>query len=178
MHKKDKKNNSTKNDSKFIEEICTATWKELYRFIYYKVQNREEAEDITQETYVKALDYIRRENITVDRYSSFLKTISLNIIRDNWRRNKRRGYSMNIDEVDPEVMMTEDFSDSTANRTLIEHALESLNIDQRRVIELRILKGYSASETAKILKRKEGSIRVLQYRALQTLSEILKNSEM
>jgi RNA polymerase sigma-70 factor, ECF subfamily len=41
--------------SNFIEDICTDTWEPVYRFIYYKVQNREEAEDTTQETYVKAI---------------------------------------------------------------------------------------------------------------------------
>ncbi|WP_243120828.1 hypothetical protein [Pelotomaculum sp. FP] len=40
-------------DFRSIEQICLATWEPLYRFIYFKVQNREEAEDITQETYVK-----------------------------------------------------------------------------------------------------------------------------
>ena len=41
---------AAKGDHKSIEQICLTTWEPLYRFIYYKVQNREEAEDITQET--------------------------------------------------------------------------------------------------------------------------------
>ena len=40
---------------KWIEKLCMDTWRETYRFIYYKVGNREEAEDITQETYAKAM---------------------------------------------------------------------------------------------------------------------------
>lgn len=42
-----------KGDRDAIEKICLDTWEPLYRFIYYKVQNREEAEDITQETYIR-----------------------------------------------------------------------------------------------------------------------------
>lgn len=42
-------------DDKAIKEICSSTWEYLYRFIYYKVQNRQETGDITQETYVKAI---------------------------------------------------------------------------------------------------------------------------
>ena len=49
-------------DLKAIENICVVTWEPLYRFIYYKVQNREEAEDITQETYVKTLTYLQKNN--------------------------------------------------------------------------------------------------------------------
>lgn len=46
-------------DTDAIEEICSLTWKTVYRFIYFKVQNRQEAEDITQETYVRTLSYLK-----------------------------------------------------------------------------------------------------------------------
>ncbi|NNA37656.1 RNA polymerase sigma factor, partial [Pseudomonas lundensis] len=62
--------------------MCLATWQSLYRFIYYKVQNREEAEDITQETYLKALSYMQKKNNKIEKHISFLKTVALNIIRD------------------------------------------------------------------------------------------------
>lgn len=153
------------------------TWKELYRFIYYKVQNREEAEDITQETYVKVLDYLQRDNVAVDKYNSFLKTIALNIIRDNWRKKKRQGNSMNLDAINPEEIAVSDFSDSTASHIMIENALESLKKEQQTVIRLRIINGYSTSETSKIMNKKEGTIRVLQFRVLQALAEIMKKSE-
>ena len=55
-------------DLKAIEELCSSTWESVYRFIYFKVQNRQEAEDITQETYVKALSHLRRSNIKIDKY--------------------------------------------------------------------------------------------------------------
>lgn len=48
-------------DLKAIENICVVTWEPLYRFIYYKVQNREEAEDITR------LDPPIMENIRVSQ---------------------------------------------------------------------------------------------------------------
>lgn len=71
-----------------IEEICSLTWKAVYRFIYFKVQNRQEAEDITQEAYVKALSYLKRNNVEVEKHISFLKTTALNILRDRWRKKK------------------------------------------------------------------------------------------
>ncbi len=55
---------SREYNTAFIEELCSGTWKEVYRFIYYKVGNREEAEDITQETYAKALDYLKCQKRT------------------------------------------------------------------------------------------------------------------
>lgn len=164
-------------DRKSIEEICSSTWESLYRFVYSKVQNREEAEDITQETYVKAISHITRTNIKLDTYAGFLKTVSLNVLRDNWRKKKRRGTSIDLEAINPEESAVEDSTETSAQRDLIQNALNGLNEEQRKVIELRIIKGYSAADTARFMNKKEGTIRVLQYRALQALSAILKNCE-
>ena len=107
------------DDEKSIEELCDATWEPLYRFIYFKVQNREEAEDIIQEE-----------------------------------------------------IAIEDAIEDMAKRQVIENALKLLDEDQRTVIDLRILKGYSVADTAKLMNKKEHNIRVLQYRALQNIRKI------
>ncbi|KPD00922.1 hypothetical protein LR69_00703 [Geobacillus sp. BCO2] len=49
----------------WIEQLCLSTWKSVYRLIYFKVQNREEAEDITQETW---WDMILPHNVHRDEY--------------------------------------------------------------------------------------------------------------
>ncbi len=165
--------NTSKGHSDFIEAICSQTWKELYRFIYNKVQNREEAQDITQETYVKAIAYLEKNKDQITNHGSYLRTIAINIIRDQWRRKKRRGNSINIEEVNPERLKEEDFTDTVNNRSVIEAALKQLTPEQQEVITLRIIKGFSTSETARIMGRKEGTIRVMQYRALHLLAELL-----
>lgn len=161
-------------DLKAIEEICSESWEALYRYIYFKVQNREEAEDITQETYAKALSYFKKDNIKSDKYIGFLKTVALNVLRDRWRRNKRQGVKVNIEMINPEETALEDPAEASAQRALIEGALKNLTEEQRTVVELRIIKGYSAAETARIINKKESTVRVIQYRALQALARILK----
>ncbi len=163
-------------DLRSVEEICTATWEPLYRFIYYKVQNREEAEDITQETYVKAMSYLQRGSINPEKYIGFLKTVALNVLRDLWRKNKRRGTNVNIESINPNENAIEDPTKTSAQRILIENALIQLNKEQRTVIELRIIKGFSVADTAKLMNKKEVTIRVMQHRALQILATILKTN--
>jgi len=164
-------------DLKTIEQLCTSTWETIYKFIYFKVQNREEAEDITQETYVKALSYLQKNSNKIDKQIGFLKTIALNVLRDQWRKNKRQGVSVNFELIDPKKCALEDSTESSAQRMLMETALNQLGEEQRTVIELRIIKGYSVAETAKMMDKKEATIRVMQYRALQALSKILKSNE-
>lgn len=164
-------------DLKSIEEICGATWEPLYRFIYFKVQNREEAEDITQETYVKALSYPRRNKINPDKYIAFLKTIALNVLRDRWRKDKRRGIKVDLELVNPAETAVEDPTEASTQRMLIKNVLDRLSEDQRKVVELRIINGFSVAETARMMNKKEVTIRVLQYRALQTLANILESND-
>ena len=171
---KDNQENGVNLSEAFIEELCSSTWKEIYRFIYYKVGNRAEAEDITQETYMKALDYLKRE--PVDNYCNFLKTVAMNILRDQWRKKQRVGIQLDFEELSTMDYKTEDFTEESIRREMIESALNHLNNDQKRVIELRILKGYSVAETARIIRKKETTVRVIQYRALQLLASVLENN--
>ncbi|MCM3763854.1 RNA polymerase sigma factor [Neobacillus niacini] len=76
QHIPGKENQQKDGVLKSVEEICEATWKSVYKFIYYKVQNREEAEDITQETYVKAMANIPGEAYSPKNIELFLKTVA------------------------------------------------------------------------------------------------------
>ncbi|NLZ94572.1 MAG: RNA polymerase sigma factor [Bacteroidales bacterium] len=172
-----KRSKDTKEGNfKSIEELCANTWEALYRFVYYRVQNREEAEDITQETYLKAISYLKNGDSSIKSVIAFLKTVALNILRDKWRRLKRQAICLNIDDISPEETATEDDTQINEQREIINSALNMLTVEQQFVIKLRIIKGYSVSETAGIMRKSKGAVRVLQYRALQALNKILKKS--
>jgi len=162
---------------KSIEDICKQTWEPLYRYIYYKVQNREEAEDITQETYAKSLSYPKFNEIEFKGYIAFFKTVAINIIRDRWRQNKIRGTNINIDSIAHTEASANDITHITNQQLYIKGLLEKLNEEQRKVIDLRIIKGYSVSETAKLMGKKEDNIRVLQHRALKNLADIINKND-
>ncbi|HPD00098.1 MAG TPA: sigma-70 family RNA polymerase sigma factor [Acetivibrio sp.] len=175
MFQEEKLQKAHDGDLKAIEEICSLTWEPVYRFVYYKVQNRQEAEDITQEAYVKAFTYLQRNDVKIEKFIGFLKTTALNILRDKWRKKKRLGSKVNYDEISPAETAVDDATEASTQRTVIQDAMNKLNGEQRTVIELRILKGYSTYETAKIMNKKEVTVRVLQYRALKNLAAILKS---
>ncbi len=160
-----------------VEDICEQTWEPLYRFIYYKVQNREEAEDITQETYTRSLSWPGFDRIRPGRYMAFFRTVAMNIIRDRWRRKKARGTNIELDSIAQIEAADNDIAETANQQMFIRRSLDKLSDDQRKVVELRIIKGYSVSETAKIMDIKAGNVRVLQYRALKSLVTIMKEEE-
>lgn len=170
-----KKNKGTEVDKALsIDEFCSTTWVAVYKFIYYKVQNREQAEDITQETYVKAIQYLKNHSIQPNKQLGFLRAVALNILRDSWRKEKRRGAKINIEAINPANYAIQDETGTFAEKMLIESALSQLTKEQRTVIELRILKGYSVADTAKVMRKKDSAIRVMQHRAIKSLSKILR----
>ncbi|MEA4926895.1 MAG: sigma-70 family RNA polymerase sigma factor [Syntrophomonadaceae bacterium] len=162
-------------DPRMIEQLCSNYWEPLYRYIYFKVQNREEAEDITQETFVKTLAYWPEHEISRNNLPGFLKTVSQNIICDRWRQKKRRGASINWEDLNLKENRTGDEQTQITQRLQIESALAQLKPDQQRIIELRIIQGYSVAETARLTGKTEAAVRVSQYRALQFLARILEN---
>lgn len=167
---------AAEGDFDAIEKICLDTWEPLYRFIYYKVQNREEAEDITQETYVKTLKYFHKDKFPQENFLGFLKTVSPNVIRDRWRQKQRRGVSVNLQEINPQEVASDDKQSDIAQRLVLKNALAKLSEEQRIIIDLRIIRGYSVAETAKLVGKTESAVRTAQYRALKTLAQILDDS--
>lgn len=148
-----------------------ATLPFLYRYIYQRVQNREEAEDITQEAYVRTLG--RKPAPDTLPTAGYLKTVALNLIRDRWRRRQVRGITLPLTEA---LLADADDPEAALGREAVQEALAALPPDYRQVIQLRIVEGYSRSETAKLTGRSEDAVRGLQYRALQQLRDaLLKN---
>lgn len=157
-----------------IEEICSVAWEPVYRYIYFKVQNRQEAEDITQETFVRTLSYLSKNHIHPGNFNNFLKKVALNIIKDRWRMKNKHGPRVRLDAINPEESAISDDTEIFALRELIQNGLDSLSAEQRTVIELRIIQGYSVQDTAAMIGKKEGAVRVIQYRALHNLAQYLE----
>lgn len=87
---------------------------------------------------------------------------------------KRRGSKVNLEDVNPEELSIEDFTDTLSVKNQIEEAMTKLTKEQQLVIELRVIKGFSIAETAKDDAKSDGAIRVLQYRALKALAKRLE----
>jgi RNA polymerase sigma-70 factor (ECF subfamily) len=70
-----------------LEEICRHEWRPIYQLIYRTVQNRAEAQDLTQEVFLRALRSLNRYESTDTPIHAYLVTIALNLLRDRWRRH-------------------------------------------------------------------------------------------
>lgn len=136
-----------------------AVWPQLYRRIYRSVQNRQEAEDITQEVFARVL----KQGAAQPPALSYLHVVALNLIRDRWRRRNR------LQLTPLEEWSLCDGRGDAAGDLWIRELFERLPPDYKTVLELRIIHGYSRAEVAERMRRTEAAVRGLQYRALQRL---------
>jgi RNA polymerase sigma-70 factor (ECF subfamily) len=150
-----------------LEEVFSRYLDPVYRFVYSRVGNREDAEDLTSEVFLKAsrqLDSSRAEASV----AQWLFTVARTVLADHWRRYYRAGATLPLDEGRAGDIPDEGQGAVPSERSaqLVERVLEALPERYRRVLELRFLKGYSIQETAQEMGVTPENVKVIQHRAL------------
>ncbi len=164
-------------DPAAISKLYQMHARSLYRFIYYKVSNRQDAEDLTQDVFIAAfagLPGFRGEA----KFLNWCYEIAKRKIADLWKEK----YQMPT--VDIEVIVGLHTVDMTADALAerdaedqghvqaAETVLEKLNGNYRLVLEYRFLKNYSIKETAEAMNITVSNAKVLQHRALKKASRL------
>ena len=151
----------------------------VYRHVYYRVSTLADAEDITQEVFIRAWKSIDKYKYKGAPFAAWLIAIAHNLVVDHYRAKKRAAGSEGMDYVDvdsiPQVDRQVD-TDVVLDQIYVRKALSQLKGERQKVIVMRFIDGFSYAEIAKALKKSEGAVRVIQYRALKELKEILKRS--
>jgi len=149
----------------------------VYRHIYYRVGNETDAEDLTQQVFLKAWQAIHRYKKTASPFIAWLMTISHNVIVDFYRTRKDNAY------LEAEVLASDSASsperstEASFEQQRLRKAILQLGSDEQQVVILRFIEGFEFTEIASLLKKKEGNIRVILHRALVKLRNILEKDK-
>lgn len=139
----------------------------VYRFLYARVGNREDAEDLTSQVFVKAAHQLdgSRSSASV---ASWLFTVARTVLADHWRRFYRSPAQLTLDELVVADRPHDENAqpEQTHSELLVEAVLRSLPPRYRRTLELRFLHGYSVDEAAAEMNVTSGNLKILQHRAL------------
>jgi RNA polymerase sigma-70 factor, ECF subfamily len=151
----------------------------VFRFVYFRVGNRQLAEDLTAETFLRALKRIGSFTWQGRDLGAWLVTIARNLVADHFKSGRYRlevttGDVLDAEREDrgPEGSPEAAVVDHITNITLLT-AVKQLNPEQQECIVLRFLQGFSVAETAKAMGKNEGAIKALQYRATRALQRLL-----
>lgn len=176
-------------DERAFAEIVLHSKKKVFNIAYRMLGNSEEAKDLAQEVFLSVFDSIKdlREEV---KFDAWLTQITLNHCRNRRKYLKRRKY-FNSDSLDDPIE-TENgdvpraFFDPSDNpevlyekkmiQELIQRGLQKLNEDQRELLVLRDLQGYSYEEVSELLGLPEGTVKSRLHRARMDLKEVLEGS--
>lgn len=147
----------------------------VFRFVYYRVNDRALAEDFTSETFLRALRRISTINYQGRDIGAWFMTIARNIVFDHMKSARFRLELTTGDVIEggesaasPEATVLAHLT----NARLLQ-AVNDLGDEQKECIVLRFLSGLSVAETASAMGKNDGAIKALQHRAVKRLAGIL-----
>ena len=162
-------------NSEAFGQLYDAYVERIYRFVYFRVEDQQTAEDITSQVFLKAWSSLDRFSFNRTPYLAWLYTIAHNAVIDHYRTRK---VTAALDDVQlsqqDHAEVVENEIDLTAELKTIKEAMQTLTDDQQKVLTLKFIEGLSNSEIARHLGKREGAIRALQMRGLQALAKQLE----
>ena len=146
----------------------------VFRFVLYRVGDRPLAEDLTSETFLRALRRITSVTYQGKDVGAWFVTIARNLVLDHVKSSRFRL------EVTTSEFRDSDASDDPeaevvagAVNAVLMTCVDQLGDDQRECISLRFLQGLSVAETAVVMGRNEGAVKALQHRAVRRLATLV-----
>jgi RNA polymerase sigma-70 factor (ECF subfamily) len=142
------------------------------------VGNREDAEDLASEVFLKASRHLEAGRAEAS-IASWLYTVARTVLADHWRRYYRQPAPLYLENLD--ALATAPEKGPANSRPESEHMvagiLEALPPRYRQVLELRFLRGCSVEEAAREMQTTAGNVKVLQHRALARAAGLFEMSE-
>jgi len=173
---------ATEGDRAAYGELYERYVDRIFRYIYFKVGDRGQAEDLTSQTFMKAWDAIGDYEWRDHPFGAWLFRIAHNLVVD-YHRARRDHLALDDasrqlearasrDGIRPERVLAEAL---TMER--VRHAIGRLTEEQQQVLVLRFFEGLSTGEVADSMGKRRGAIRGLQFRALSALRDLLHREQ-
>jgi len=147
----------------------------VFRFIYFRVNDRSLAEDFTSETFLRALRRIGTISYQGRDIGAWFITIARNIVLDHMKSARHRLEITTADTIegDDHAQSTEAAVMELLTSERLMQAVRQLGDEQRECVMLRFVQGLSVSETAHVMGKNDGAIKALQHRAVRKLADLI-----
>jgi RNA polymerase sigma-70 factor (ECF subfamily) len=147
----------------------------VYRFLFYRTRSSTLAEDLTSETFFRALRNMQNFRWQGKDFGAWLMTIARNLATDHFKAGRTR-----LETATEDMGVHDDATEgpetavmaSLTNELLLK-ALTELPAEQKDCLIMRFLQGMSIAETADVLGRSEGAVKQLQLRGVRNLAKLM-----
>ncbi len=163
-----------------IDDIYENYFSKIYNYIFYRLLNREQTEDIVSEIFLKLISNLDKFDPRKASFSTWLFTIARNSVVDFYRKQKNILYIDNGDfDFDPamSVNFDEQYEKITnEDRKLLYKAISELNEKQRNIIALKFFGEFNNRQISEMTGINESTVSTLCARALDKLKAALEIS--
>ena len=166
-------------DAEAFGQVYDAYVDSVYRYLYYRVGSHALAEDLTSETFLRALRRIDSFTWQGKDIGAWFTTIARNLVADHVKSSRFKLEVSTADMLDAD-RADDGIEDEVLGRlqsAALLDAVRKLKPEQQECVVLRFLQGLTVAETAGVLGRSEGAVKQLQLRAVRALAKLLPESE-
>ncbi|MCL4366316.1 sigma-70 family RNA polymerase sigma factor [Patescibacteria group bacterium] len=164
-------------DKEAFEKLYRLYFVPVFRYTYLRVQDKQEAEDIVQEVFMKVYKSVENYQDQGKNPLAYFFTIARNKVIDFYRRKKNISLDENlviVEQLESRKDNPEELFEQNENARIVNLAIQSLNDTQKEVVILKYINGFDNDQIAKILGKKEDAIRQIQHRTLKVLKQKLE----
>jgi RNA polymerase sigma-70 factor (ECF subfamily) len=149
----------------------------IYRYMTYRVNDLQTAEDLTSEVFIRFLHAIQQKNAPQNTIRGWLFGAASLILKEHYRRKKRTQLTELDESLPSEWQEPTENIEMQDNKKALHQAMANLTEDQQQVLALRFGFEMPVRDVAKSMNKSEGSIKMLQVRAIAALTRIMSGSE-
>src|SRR4051812_31998164 len=168
---------ASNHDQAAFAELYNGYVDKIYKYVYYKVGNTSDAEDLCEQVFLKAWEAVGRYKWCGHPFSSWLYKLAHNIVVDFYRTRRDPVPLNDLLQTPEEPCDPESELHTAMEAAELVSAIRQLTSEQQQVVALKFIEGYKNAEIAQMMNKKEGAVRALQYRALRSLQTIMEAEE-
>lgn len=157
---------------------------DIYRFVFFKIGHDEEAKDLTSAVFLKVWNYAQSRGLDESKsLRAFIYKTARNLIIDHYRQLRETEARLDDTERVLEEMLVDEKQDLEkqseilSDMEMVREGLTKLKDEYREIILLRFIDELSFAEISEVTGKAAGNVRVLTFRALQALKEILEEKK-
>lgn len=158
-------------DQNALTEVHNKYYTSIYRYFAFRVNNEQTAEDLTSEVFLRLLNAVRDKSAPQKTLRGWLFGVASHVLKEHYRKKKRDGFTMLHEDI-PSTEQSLDYQiDTLLQNENLQALINSLTDDQQNVLALRFGFGMPIQEVADTMGKSEGSIKMLQARAIAAISQ-------
>lgn len=145
----------------------------IYRFVYIKTGNKELAEDLTHDVFLKVWQHLVDKK-HVKSFQAFIFRIARNTVVDHYRSNKQElplDYMSESEEVVEEIIIS---ADKNMDAKLLLKEIKKLKSEYQEILVLRYVEDMSVEDISQVLDKDKNNVRVTIHRAINKLKDLTK----